>query len=108
MAGRAHVCVRVASHLRDRADRVRPAAPMIRALPGPRPWPSPSRSVRVGGGLAVLVGARIALNGSGAASAFLAGIVFGTGLLALAAWAGRRVPWPGLGSVGGRGGGGLA
>ena len=81
---------------------------MIGALSGRRPWPMAGRSARIAGGLAVAVVVRAALNGTAAPSAFLAGTVFGLGLIGLGAWAGWRARRPGLGVVGLGIAGGLA
>lgn len=73
---------------------------MIGALAGHRSWPAAGRTVRLAGGLTVAVVVRAAMNGTAAPSAFLAGTVFGLGLIGLAAWAGWRARRPGIGAVG--------
>jgi membrane protease YdiL (CAAX protease family) len=81
---------------------------MIGVLSGRRPWPTAGRPVGLAGGLAVAVVARAALNGSAGPSAFLAGTVFGLGLIGLAVRAGWRARRPGIGVVGLGIAGGLA
>jgi membrane protease YdiL (CAAX protease family) len=64
------------------------------ALPAPAPLAAPARLVLAVAGLGALVAVRGAVNGSTAASAFGAGLVFGLGLVALALAAGWRAGRP--------------
>jgi membrane protease YdiL (CAAX protease family) len=70
---------------------------MIAALPGRRPATPPAALLLVA--LGVTVAVRVATNGGGAPSAFLAGATFGLALIGIAIRAGLRAARPSLGSL---------